>query len=346
MNVKSKALRILGIVGGVFFSILLVAALLMSLVFATFASLTKPESIVSIVKEMDFAEQLMDNDTVNSILKAEKIDTAVLDDLADSRFFEEVIETYTDELIDSIRGDEDDFDFTSVTIQKYADRHMDDLILLVRQYMPANRKATDAQIQNAINDVIDEYGVAIVDALPGGKEVSEMIGGSGAVLPLSLIVSSAVPIVLYSFAAVLAVLVFICLLHKFRGLLCLGIDALSAAVITLIPYLMLAENGLIPSLLDNTDVEDMLDPIFTLLADKMLIHIVILAVLGVLFIAGYIVYIVLTNKATASPTAPAATANGVAPPRVPQPVNTAATNVDTSLSQASRSVESVPTDKG
>lgn len=301
MNVKNKTLRILGVVGGVLFSILLIGALLASLFFSVTVSMTKPEAIVSVVKELDFAEQLLDNDTVNSILKAEKIDPAVLSDLADSRFFEEVIEDYTDELIDSIRGDEDDFDFTAATIQEYADKHMDELIGLVRDYMPTNKKATDKQIEKAIGQVVSEYGATIVDALPDGEEVAETIGGSGAAQPLILLAGSAVPIVLYSFCAVLAILVFVCLLHKFRGLLCLGIDAIIASLLMLIPYLLLAENGLVRSLLADTAAAEMLEPILSLLADKMLIHIVILAVVGALFITGYVGYVVLTKNAVISP---------------------------------------------
>lgn len=296
MNIQNKTLRVLGTVGGVFFSILLVVALLVSLFFSMAVSITKPETIVSVVKELDFAEQLLENDAVNSILEAEKIDAAVLDDLANTRFFEETIEKYTDELIDSIHGDEDDFRFTTQTIQRYADKHMDDLIELVRDYMPANEKATDEQIERAINDVISEYGANIVDALPSGEEVTEMIGDLDAEESLLLLTSSAAPIVLYSLCAVLAILVFVCLLHKFRGLLCVGIDAVIAAALTLIPYLMLSENGLVRSLLEDTEVADILDPILSILADKMLIHLVILAVVGVLFIAGYVIYVVLSKK--------------------------------------------------
>jgi hypothetical protein len=296
MNIKSKALRVLGVVGGVFFSLLLVASLIITLFYSVAVSITKPETITAVVKELNLSEQLLDNDAVNDILKAEKIDSAVLGDLADSEFFQDVIEKYTNELVDSIQGDEDDFDFDTNTIQKYANRHMDDLIDLVRDYMPKNEKATDEQIENAINRVIGEYGESIVDVLPDGEEVSDMIGGLDADSPLLLLTSTTVPIVLYSLCGVLAVLVFVCLLHKFRGLLCLGIDAVISAALMLIPYLLLAENGIIRSLLEDTEAADMLDPIFSVLADKILIYLVILAVVGILFIAGYIVYVVLTKK--------------------------------------------------
>lgn len=112
--------------------------------------------------------------------------------------------------------------------------------------------------------------------------------------PMELLVSTTVPVVLYTTIGVLAAIIFVCLLHKFRGLLCLGIDALIAAVPLFIVYLALSNEALITSMLGESAT--LVATLIAVLVGKLGIYLIVLAVVGVLFIAGYITYTVLIKK--------------------------------------------------
>ena len=107
-----------------------------------------------------------------------------------------------------------------------------------------------------------------------------------------------VPIALYVTIGVLAAIIFVCLLHKFRGLLCLGIDALIAALILLVPYLVLNNDALIGSLLGES--AELAIPLINVLSTKLGIYLIVLSVVGVAFIAGFIAYRVLVKKKAAA----------------------------------------------
>ena len=89
-------------------------------------------------------------------------------------------------------------------------------------------------------------------------------------------------------------IVFVCLLHKFRGLLCLGIDALIVAVILLAPYLVLSNAELVASML--SDSASLIAPLIAVLTARLGVYLIVLTIVGILFIAGYITYTVLAKK--------------------------------------------------
>lgn len=298
MNVKSKALRVLGTIGGVLFSILLIVALIGTLVFSVSTTITEPESIVTIVKQVDLTDHVLNNDSVQQILDQEGIKSEMINELLDSPFFTDTVEVYTEEVVAAIRGKAPDATLTEDIVKQFANEHMDSLITLARKHMPQSANLTDAQIKGALDKLVDQYSSTLVQALPTGEQVKEMLVESEIHKPAELLVSTTVPVVLFAIVGVLAIIVFVCLLHKFRGLLCLGIDALVVAAILLVPYLALTNDALIFTLLG--DAAAMATPLIAVLTARLGVYLIVLAIVGVLFIAGYITYTVLAKKKAAA----------------------------------------------
>lgn len=298
MNVKNKTLRILGTIGGVLFSIVLIFALIGSLVFSVSTVLVEPETIVTVVKEVNLADHVLANESVKQALEKEGIQTDMINELLDSPFFADTVEVYTNEVVAALQGKIPETTLTEDVVQQFADEHMDSLVTLTKKYMPESIDLTDAQIQGAIDNLVDEYSSTLVQALPTGQQVQEMLVETEIQKPAELLVSTTVPVVLYTVIGVLAVIIFVCLLHKFRGLLCLGIDTLIVAAILLLPYLALTNDALITSLL--ADSASLAAPLITVFSTRLGIYLIVLTIVGVLFIAGYITYTVLMKKKAAA----------------------------------------------
>lgn len=298
MNVKSEALRVLGTIGGVLFSIALIFALIGSLVFSVSTVIIEPETIIAIVKEANLAEQVFSNQEIQQVLESRGINTEIVNDFVDSPFFEDTIEVYTDEIVAAIQGKQAEVVLSEDLLKQFADEHMDTLVQIAEQHLPEDVQLDTQQIETAVNDLVDEYGATIINTLPSGEQIQQMLVESEIQKPAELLVSTTVPVVLYSIIGVLAALVFVCLIHKFRGLLCLGIDALITAAILLAPYLALTNNALIASLTEG--IAALIAPLITVFSARLGIYLIVLTVVGVLFIAGYITYTVLTKKKAAA----------------------------------------------
>lgn len=297
MNVKNKTLRILGTIGGVVFSIALIVALICSLIFSVSASLTKPETIVTLAKEYSIVEQVMGDASINQALTQEGVPTELVTELIDSPFFEDTVEAYTEEVIAAVQGKETAAPFNEDMVKQFAEKHMDSLIPLVKKYIPENVQVSDEEIEGALKELTDQYADTIVQAMPSGEQVKEMLVATEIQKPAELLVSTTVPIALYVTIGVLAAIIFVCLLHRFRGLLCIGIDALIAAVLLLVSYLVLNNDALITSLL--ADSAQLAAPLISVLSTKLGVYLIVLTVVGVLFIAGYITYTMLMKKKVA-----------------------------------------------
>lgn len=294
MNIKNKALRVLGTIGGVLFSILLIFALIGSLLFSVSTTLIEPETIATIIKEVDLAQHVLENESVKQALEQEGIQAGMISELLDSPFFKDTVEVYTDEVVAAVRGNRPEVTLTEDTVRQFADEHMDALIVLTKKHMSQSVGLTDEQIQAALDKVVEQYATTLVGALPSGEQVKAMLEETQIQKPVELLVSTTVPITLYAIVGTLAAIIFVCLLHKFRGLLCLGIDALIVAVILLVPYLVLNNAALITSML--ADSASLVAPLIAVLSTRLGIYLIVLTVVGVLFIAGYITYTVLMKK--------------------------------------------------
>ena len=298
MNVQNKTLRVLGTIGGVLFSIVLIFALIGSLFFSVTASLVKPETIMTLAKEYSLTEQVMGDASVNDAISQEGIPTELVNDLLDSPFFKDTVEAYTNDVVAAVQGKQPDVVFNEQTVKQFAEDHMDSLVGLVKKHAPEDSQITDDEIQTAVRELADEYATILVEAMPSGEQVREMLVESEIQKPMELLVSTTVPVVLYTIICVLAAIIFVCLLHKFRGLLCLGIDALIAAVPLFIVYLALSNEALIASMLGESAT--LAATLIAVLVGKLGVYLILLTLVGVLFIAGYITYTVLMKKKAAA----------------------------------------------
>ena len=298
MNVKSKVLRVIGTIFAVLFSIALVVTVIASAFLSFVTNLTKPETITTIVREVNVVEKMLDSKEMQQVLQDQGINTEIVNEFVDSPFFHDTIEVYTNEVVDAIQGKASDVVLTEDVIKQIAGEHMDSLIKLVEPHLPEDVQVETQQLEAAVNDLVEEYAPTIVESLPSGEEIREMLVQNEVEEPVKLLVSDTVPVAMYVTIAVLAVLVFVCLLHRFRGLLCLGIDALVAALLLLAPYLLVSNGELMTSLL--SEAAEVIAPLITLLSARLLTYLIVLAAVSVVFIAGFITYRAVAKKKAAA----------------------------------------------
>lgn len=302
MNIQNKAVRIIGTIVAVLLSTLLVTMLVLVPLFSVTTTITKPEVIVDVVEQIDLGEILLSDDGVQDAILIEGVSNEAIDALLQSSLFEKTIEAYTDDVIGALKGEAAAVPFNEETLKAFAAEHNAELLNLMRQYAPDAAGLSDAQLQSAVDQLVEQYTATFIQALPSGGEMQQILQESQLEQPLSVLVDTTVPVLLYSIIFLLAAVVFACLLHKFTGLLCLGIDALLAALPLAILYAFLSEDGLIASLLEGSDMAAVVQPILVVLSGKLLTALLLLAVAGVLLIVGYILYNQLVFKKKFAPT--------------------------------------------
>jgi len=309
MYIHNKALRVTGIVAAVFLSIILVLLLIAVPIYSVAASIVKPSTIVDIVQKIDLAKMVLEDVGTQEDLGTAELDMAK--SLTNSRFFKETIALYTEQTADVLTGKDTDAVITEADVQALAHEHKEEILDILYVHMPEAQKADKEQIEKEFAQMVEQYSSFIVQSLPDSEALQEIAADPEVGAPISILVNTTVPVVLYAVLGVVAALIFVCLLHQFRGLLCLGIDALIAVLPLAALYALLSKNGLVMTMLAEEEAGALLTSVVTVLGGKVLTAVIVLAVVGVLLIAGYIVYIQLQKN---RPTAPEAEAPVLEPP--------------------------------
>lgn len=301
MNVKSKALRVLGVIGGVLLSILLVVMLIAAPLYSVTASIITPQTVTKVVQNIDYAAMLGESDALEDLEGTEHLPSEMMGAMMESPFVEDVLSTYTETMVAVLRGGEPTDVLSKEKLLAMADEHMDDLLQLVNTYMPDADTLTEAEMREHIHEAVDSMGEELLQTLPTGAELQEMVLEDSTVGALTVLVNTSVPLMLYGIIAVLAALIFVCLLHRFRGLLCLGIDALVALIPLLSVYLLLREGGLLYNQIVNASNPTVMASVLDVLSQNMLVAVIVMAVVGLALIAGYTMYVSHLKKQAAAP---------------------------------------------
>lgn len=296
MIVKSKALRVLGVVAAALLCLPLVIMLVVTPLYTSVAGLITPQTMTSILRDIDYTEMMQNS--VGNAADGNGLPADMMQDVMQTPMMEELITAYTEELT-SVLGGEEGGHFTADTIPALIDKHAEELIAIVRTYAPQDADAiSDEELRTALKEAASEYGEDLVAQLPTAEDVAEMAPVEGGINPLTMIVDKTIPVALIIATLVLAALTAVCLLHRFRALLWLGIE-LVVAVLPLAGVLSIV-SAMGPELaqsLPPTVVRSMLQA----LSGNLLTAIFVMVAVGVLLIAGFIAWRV-WDKRRAVPT--------------------------------------------
>ncbi len=339
-STSKTVFRILGIVASVLLSVILVAMLIVTPLYTSVTSIIRPQTITDILRNIDFAEilpldDLVDDavgDTVDKATDAVAVKGIASDTLSDkvvdgttdilsdsmkdnpalqefntyikpllhSTLAEELIAYYVNDATAVINGEATDITLTTDTLRTLTEKHIDDVVRVVRENAPTDSSLTDEQIKQKVLSAIDEHGAQLLNVLPTADLINDLAAGIRNNPVIALVLNPRVAYTLYGAIAVLAVLIFFCLYGGARGLLCLGIDSLIACLPLAATLLIFGDGGLLLDLAgDMESVNAIIRPLISAITGKLTTQTVVIAVVGVLCIAGYIAWTVYKKKKVA-----------------------------------------------
>lgn len=306
MNNSSKtALRILGVIGAVIFSILLVVTMIAAPLYSVTMSITKPDTVISIIRGIDYKELLLSDETINSTIEdiltgttylPEEIETYIAP-LIESPAMDEVIGVYVEDVVDAFRGNETAFSLTPQTLESIVEEHMDAIVTLAQEHAPEGKVIDKATAEETIRKAASTYGGQLIEALPDAAQIHTLAEEIRKDTPISIFIEPTVPYILYGAIVLLAALVFFCRFEKLKGLLWVGIDALIASLPLFAIFALIGDGSSIANAFSAIpSVGTVLESVLAVLSHKTMLGGIILIAVAVLLIAGYITYTVLMNK--------------------------------------------------
>ncbi len=281
-------------------SIVLVVLLLSTVLYTSVISMFSPKSIANMVRDIDYAAILKESgaDIRNDEIQ-EQIDTYI-QPLLQSDFTEDLAEIYIESLDTVIDGGK--AEITKDTLADLVDKHMDDIVSIVKKSAPADFDLHDAEIREKIREIIDERGDDLLEPLNSTEGITDLLEEAKEIPMLLTFISRQAIYILWGICLAFAVLIFFCLYGGARGLRCVGIDALIACLPLTALLVFIGDGSNLLSLMDAPDeAGSLLTPILASFANKLLISTILLAVAGVLLIAGFIAWRVFKKKRAATP---------------------------------------------
>ena len=299
MYIKSKALRVLGVIGAALLCLPLLLTLMVAPMYSAVSSLLTPHTLTKVVREIDYSE-LVKNAT-NQVTSNSQMPAQMIKEVMNTPFAEDLITVYTDELVGILQNGEVSGALTTDSFAALVQSHEKDLIGIIRKHVPEAQNISDEKMGGLLKEMAEDFGEEIVETLPTAEDVALLVPTQGTG-PLSIVVSNAVPVALIITILVLAGLTFACLLHRFRGLLWLGIEALVACLPLAVICTVLGTLG--PDLLEGTP-PSVASAVISALSGNLLTATIVLATVGVVLIAGFIAYRIWKKRQATTGTVPA-----------------------------------------
>ena len=316
MKVFLKILKVLGAFLASLITPLLVAALMLAPVANTVSSVFTGEIVAKLVTNLDFEELKVSNEVFKETFENSDITPEEFEAIIKSDTFVEILEYYTEDLTEIMAGNRDESEFTPEALKEIISDNMDEVVGAVKENVSEAKDMTYSEIEDDILTAIDESGEELVKVLPKAEDMKEMVndlpGVSNVGGVIKFMQKSLMPIV-YGVIAGLALLIFLFRISKFNGLLWDGIIFTGCSVLMFIVTFgfeaimeALDEKGII-GLDTSTPFISSFEGIFLPFA-------IAYAIIGVLFIGGFIALCVLRRSkqkklALAAVAAEAAVAN-------------------------------------
>ncbi len=304
-----KVFRVLGVIASILLSIVFVAMLIATPIYSAAVSMLTPRNITEIIRNIDYVELLLENEEVmDAVGDAIEDSTGIkseiktyVEPIMESGIAEEIVTIYVEDITAIIDGDVTEYTINKQTLTGLVDKHMDEIVDLVEENAPEGTVIPKEEIKKTVNETVDTYGEQLIEAMPKPKEVYSMAQEIKKETPIIMLASGSVSYILYGIIALLAVLIFFCLFGGGRGFLCIGIDALIAALFLFAFAALINGSGLLVELLGSIPgIEELLTPIISLFLSNTMTAAIIVAIAGVLSIVAYILCIIYKSKRAAA----------------------------------------------
>lgn len=225
-----KALKIvgniLGILLAIVFSIFTFASLVSSPVISTGTALLQPNTLQEILTEMDLSKQLESTLKESAPAELSELDTDFVNDLIGSELVGDILTLYTDNLLGILEDDRIE-SINQSQIHKLLEKHMPDLVTMVRSSLPEEVPVTDAEITNYAIATIEPALVSMVAELP---DLEDMGVDETTITTIHMLYNGTLSKIFLGLITVLSLLIALLRFPRFKGFMWLGITYLLASV--------------------------------------------------------------------------------------------------------------------
>ena len=194
-----KFLNVMGCIGAALFSIVLVLTVLVFSLRNAAGSLTKPSTITQVVQNIDINQLIPDAEDVlgaltqngngqsggNGGVSDEEMEEvlAPINALLESKTVEQILDLYVQDVLASVTQNNPEKAFTPEAIKAIVNDNTDELVDIVKPFIPENEVATDEEIEHLINEFVGEFAEQIAEFLPeltqmeDSVTLGELLGG-------------------------------------------------------------------------------------------------------------------------------------------------------------------------
>ncbi len=300
MNKEKLAIKLFGRFFAFIFSILLIVSIVVAAIFSSLQSLLTVKSVTKIMKNIPYEEIIDTVDFEKAISdlaekSGEEFDVSqesignTIEDIVDSKTVKEILELYSEDVADIMSGRFDESKATPEKVKEIFSDNSDEIVEIITENYPELDKN---EVENTIETIIDENLGELVEALPEPEELKYEFEDMEMDMVLGLLAGRTALYIVWGVVFVLALIVFVCRLYRFKGLKWIGIDAIIATG-SIVSFSVLMETELFADVVDNAFISS----IVSLITQKMYTIGTIVGIGGVCFIvAGIVLHFMYKRK--------------------------------------------------
>ena len=276
---KNKGVNVLTVFLAVILSIFLVVLCAVIPVYTSAVGMIKPQNVKALIQEIDYVELFETSPDANRIINEFGLGGEEVDALVKSEVAEELIELYEEDIENVMEGDNEPSAVTARSVRKIFRDNIDEIVDISMEN--GNRNKERSELKAKILEAIDNNAAEIADAFP---DVNEMVK-NGDLQDYLFFIKPVMTFILIAFALLLAGLIYVCRMKRFRALIWFAIDLGIAAVPLLVAVIALYA-GVAQTVMAEESA--LVNALISVLAGNILIGLIIILVLMAACIVGYI----------------------------------------------------------
>ncbi len=286
MKSSKKVINILGVIGAILFSILLVILLVVTPAVSAGTSFFRAKNIHKVITSVDYSQIITSKLREESTEEIPTLGNELMNQLMETEMMKEIVEMCVDNIFSVIEGDSGKEGILADEIMEVANKHMDELTEILKAYIGNTIPLTDEILEEMTRLVVKEYSVMVADMIP----TAEDLGLDSEVLNLILNLRNGTYFwIVFGIVAGLTILVFLCQIKKLKGFLWIGVDYFLAAVFTFVSAFVVKASDL--SMLFDKELfgVSIFSTITEIIFTKMIKGASIMALFGVVFMAVFVI---------------------------------------------------------
>lgn len=182
MRFLGKFVRFLGNFIGVILSVLLSLVMLFMLVVTPmvsgFSAFTRPETVLQVVQEIDFAQIIRENISGEMSEEARKSIEAIVQ-MTETNAFGELLELYATDMSNVLDGEEKPSVLTEEALRRIMNDNMDELVDMVRRIGESmgedSSEYSDAELEEQVRELFDEVVDKFLEMAPTAEDLRNLL---------------------------------------------------------------------------------------------------------------------------------------------------------------------------